>query len=209
MAQLALRDVMSHEFVGVSEADGLLDAVELLREENTTSAVVLRGTEPVGMLTADTVIDVVADDRDLSSVDVAEVMTETPPSLPQSATVAEAGDVMARGGAPRVLVTADGSVEGVLEARDVAPAVAGRTESGGSTPATGGAPGSVAGTTDTPVELAESTSEGFADGPTDEYDEGASPDDYAEQGVCESCGGLAAELGSVNGRLLCTECRSV
>jgi len=209
MAQLALRDVMSRDFVGVSEADELLDAVALLREENTTSAVVLRGTEPVGMLTADTVLDVVADDRDLSSVDVAEVMTDTPASLPQSATVAEAGDVMARSGDHRVLVTADGSVEGVLEARDIAPAVAGRTESGGSTPATGGAPGSVAATTDTPVEMAESTSEEFADGPTDEYAEGAAPDDYAEQGVCESCGSLAAELASVNGRLLCTECRSV
>lgn len=200
---------MSRDFVGVSEADGLLDAVSLLREENTTSAVVLRGTEPVGMLTADTVIDVVADDRDLSSVDVAEVMTETPASLPQSATVTEAGDVMARTGDHRVLVTADDSVEGVLEARDIAPAVAGRTESGGSTPATGGAPGSVAATTDTPVEMAESTSEEFADGPTDEYADGAAPNDYAEQGVCESCGGLAAELASVNGRLLCTECRSV
>ena len=209
MSQLALRDVMSHEFVGVSEADGLLDAVALLREENTTSAVVLRGTEPVGMLTADIVIDVVADDRDLSSVNVADVMADTPAALPRSATVAEAGDVMARTGDPRVLVTTDGTVEGVVEARVIAPAVAGRTESGGSTPATGGAPGSVAGTTDTAVEMAESTNESFEDGPTDEYAEGAAPNDYAEQGVCESCGSLAAELGNVNGRLLCTECRSV
>lgn len=209
MAQLALRDVMSHEFVGVSEADELLDAVALLREENTTSAVVLRGTEPVGMLTADTVIDVVADERDPTSVSVADVMTETPASLPQSATVAEAGDVMARTGDPRVLVTAGDDVEGVLEARDIAPTVAGRTDSGGSRPAAGGGPDSVAGTTDTPVEMAEATGGSFADGPTDEYAEGAAPDDYAEQGVCESCGSLAAELGKVNGRLLCTECRSV
>lgn len=209
MAKLALRDVMSHEFVGVSEADGLLDAVALLREENTTSAVVLRGTDPVGMLTADTVIDVVADERDLSSVDVADVMTDTPAALPRSATVAEASDVMARTGDPRVLVTTDGTVEGVVEARDIAPAVAGRTESGGSTPAASGAPGSLAGTTDTAVEMAESASDEFANGPTDEYADGAAPDDYAEQGVCESCGSLAAELGNVNGRLLCTECRSV
>jgi len=201
---------MSHEFVGVSEADGLLDAVALLREENTTSAVVLRGSEPVGMLTADTVIGVVADDRDPAAIDVAEVMTDTPASLPQSATVAEAGDVMARTGDPRVLVADDDDgVEGVVEARDIAPAVAGRTESGGNTPATGGGPNSVAGTTDTAVEMAESTSEALANGPTDEYAEGAAPDDYAEQGVCESCGGLAAELASINGRLLCTECRSV
>jgi CBS domain-containing protein len=209
MAQLALRDVMSHEFVGVSESDELLDAVALLREENATSAVVLRGSDPVGMLTADTIIEVVADEQDLSTVDVADVMADAPVSLSQDATVAEAGDVMARTGDPSVLVTSDGEVAGVVEARDIAPAVAGRTESGGSTPATGGAPGSVAGTTDTAVEMAESTGEEFADGPTDEYAEGGAPSDYAEQGVCESCGSLAAELANVNGRLLCTECRSV
>jgi len=201
---------MSHEFVGVSESDGLVDAAALLREENATSAVVLRGSDPVGMLTADTVIGTVAEGGDPSAVDVADVMSDTPASLSRDATVAEAGDVMARTGDPRVLVTGDdGEVAGVVEARDIAPAVAGRIESGGSTPATGGGPGSVAGTTDTAVEMAEATGEGLADGPTDEYAEGAAPDDYAEQGVCESCGSLAAELASVNGRLLCTECRSV
>lgn len=200
---------MSHEFVGVSESDGLLDAVALLREENATSAVVLRGSDPVGMLTADTVIEVVADERDPSAVDVADVMGDTPVSLSQDATVAEAGDVMARTGDPCVLATADGEVAGVVEARDIAPAVAGRTESGNGVAAGSPGPGSVAGTTDTAVEMAESTGEGFADGPTDEYAEGGAQNDYAEQGVCESCGSLAAELANVNGRLLCTECRSV
>jgi CBS domain-containing protein len=210
MDQLALRDVMSHEFVGVSESDELLDAVALLREENTTSAVVLRGSDPVGILTSDAVLDLVVSDRDLSTVDVSEAMEETPASLPRSATVAQAGDVMARTGDPRVLVTGgDGNdeVEGVVEARDIAPAVAGRTESGGNSPSSG-APDAVAGTTRVAADPTESPDGEPADGPTDEY-AGGGASDYAEQGVCESCGSLAAELANVNGRLLCTECRSV
>ena len=209
MAQLALRDVMSHEFVGVSESDGLRDAVGLLRAEHVTSAVVLRGSDPVGMLTADAVIEAVADELDLSAVNVADVMAETPVSLSKDTTVAEAGAVLARTGDPCVLVTDGDEVAGVVEARDIGPAVAGRTESGGGVAPAGGAPESVAGTTDTPVEMAESAGDGFADAPADEYAEGGAQNDYAEQGVCESCGGLAAELANVNGRLLCTECRSV
>jgi CBS domain-containing protein len=207
MPQLALRDVMSHEFVGVSESDELLEAVELLRDENTTAAVVLRGSDPVGTVTVDTVLDLVLDDRDLGSVAVSEVMDDTPVTLPQDASVAEAGDLMGRSGDPRVLVTdGNGGVRGVVEARDIAPAVAGRSESAADTPTGSGGVGA-SGTAS--MEMADAASEEYADSPADEYEDGQPATDYAEQGVCESCGSLASELVNVNGRLLCTECRSV
>jgi CBS domain-containing protein len=207
MPQLALRDVMSHEFVGVSESDELLDAVELLREENTTSAVVLRGSDPVGMLTADTVLDLVLDDTDLGSVAVSEVMEDTPVTLPADASVAEAGDMMGRTGDPRVLVTdGEDGVRGVVEARDIAPAVAGRSETAGDAPTGSGGVGASGAAS---MEMADAAAEEYADSPADEYEDGQAASDYAEQGVCESCGSLASELVNVNGRLLCTECRSV
>jgi CBS domain-containing protein len=207
MPQLALRDVMSHEFVGVSESDELLEAVELLREENTTSAVVLRGSDPVGMLTADTVLDLVLDDTDLGAVAVSDVMEETPMTLPQEASVAEAGDLMGRSGDPRVLVTdGNGGVRGVVEARDIAPAVAGRSETAGDAP-TGSSSVGASGTAS--IEMTDAASEEYADSPAEEYEDGQPANDYAEQGVCESCGSLASELVNVNGRLLCTECRSL
>jgi CBS domain-containing protein len=194
MPHLALRDVMSHEFVGVSESDGLLDAVELMREENTTSAVVLRGNDPVGVVTAEAILDLLLDDR-LAETTAADVMEDTPKALPPDAVVADAANAMGRTGDPRVLVTDGDGVRGIVEARDIASTV----------------------TAQLPDQPAETVSAGageknggseFGDGSARE-DFTETQTDYAEQGVCESCGGLTGELVSVNGQLLCIECRSV
>jgi len=180
MDKLALRDVLSREFVGVSESDELLDAVELMRAENTNSAVVLRGSEPVGVVTAETVMDALLEDRDLRDATTADVMDGPPESLSLDASVADAADLMGRTGDPRVLVADDDGVHGVVEARDVAPTVEKQTR---------GAP------------AAPSPSTGSEQAP--------STDSYTQQGVCESCGGLAHELVEVNGQLLCPECQPV
>ena len=49
---VTVREVMEREFVGVSESDGVLETSELLLREGSDLAVVLRGSEPVGVVTA-------------------------------------------------------------------------------------------------------------------------------------------------------------
>ena len=195
MTHLALRDVMSHEFVGVSESDGLLDAVELMRAENTTSAVVLRGNEPVGVVTTEAILDLLLVDERPSETAVSDVMADTPESLPPDAVVADAADAMGRTGDPRVLVTDGDGVRGIVEARDIAPTVTAPLPDQPAETVSAGAGG-------------DTRSNGFGDGSARE-DFTETQTDYAEQGVCESCGGLTGELVSVNGQLLCIECRSV
>ncbi|MCD2199592.1 CBS domain-containing protein [Halobacterium sp. KA-4] len=181
MPQLALRDVLSQEFVGVSESDELLDAVELMRAENTNSAVVLRGTNPVGIVTAETVMDLLLDGHDPNAVTAADVMDGPPESLSLDASVADAADLMGRTGDPRVLVADDDGVHGVVEARDVAPTVEKQLRGAPAAPSA----------------------------PPTGSEQANSADSYSEQGVCESCGGLAHELVDVNGQLLCPECQPV
>jgi CBS domain-containing protein len=180
MPQLALRDVMSQEFVGVSEADPLVDAVELMRTEETHSAVVLRGSDPVGVVTTERVLDLVVDGQDPGEVTVADVMEDTPESLSLDAAVGDAADLMGRTNTPRVLVSDDDGVHGVVEARDVAPVMEPR----------GGASA-------IPVE------------PRDSDLSGDETETFGEQGVCEVCGNLTQELTAVNGELRCPECRAV
>lgn len=180
MSRIALRDVMSHEFVGVSESDALVDAVELMRTEDTTSAVVLRGNDPVGVVTTETVLDLVVDGEDPSDIAVADVMQDTPESLSLDAAVGDAADLMGRTGSPRVLVSDAEGVHGIVEARDVAPVIESRS-----------------GATAVPVEPRSSELS------SDETDT------FGEQGVCEVCGNLTQELTSVNGELRCPECRAV
>jgi CBS domain-containing protein len=181
MAQLALRDVLSHEFVGVSESDDLLDAVGLMREEQTNSAVVLRGSNPVGIVTAESVFDLLLDGQRPENASASDVMENPPESLSLDATVADAANLMGRTGEPRVLVADDDGVHGIVEARDVAPSVEKQIRGAPATPSTHPA----------------------------SSPQGESNESYAEQGVCEGCGGLAHELVDVNGQLLCPECRAV
>lgn len=185
MRSLALRDVMAREFVGVSESDALLDAVELMRTENTGSAVVLRGNSPVGVVTSEAVLDLLVHDGDPASASVETVMENTPPALPPAAPVSDAAELMGRTGGDRVLVADDDGVHGVVEARDLTTAVNERS-----------------GETAEPAPVGPGASRGDTAG-------AAATDEYSAQSICEACGSLARELANVNGQLLCSDCRSV
>ena len=50
-ASITVRDVMTREFVGVSEGDEVVSTARLLLEEGAECAVAMRGREPVGLLT--------------------------------------------------------------------------------------------------------------------------------------------------------------
>ncbi|WP_232685836.1 CBS domain-containing protein [Halobacterium zhouii] len=186
MTRLALRDVMSREYVGVSESDGLLDAVELMRTEDTSSAVVLRGNTPVGVVTSEAVLDLLVDGGDPTASPVEAAMENTPPALSPAASVAEAAELMGRTGDGRVLVADDDGIHGVVEAHDLTSAV---TQRDG--PAAEAGPG------------------GTATPPSADASGGTATDEYSAQSICEACGSLARELANVNGQLLCSDCRSV
>lgn len=185
MRRLALRDVMSREFVGVSESDPLLDAVELMRTEDTGSAVVLRGNVPVGVVSSEAVLDLLVDGGDPASATVEAVMENTPPALSPAAVAADAAEVMARTGDSHVLVADDDGVHGVVEAHDLTSAV---------------------------NERSSQSAEAVPTNPdAARTDAGSAPasDEYSAQSICEACGSLARELANVNGQLLCLDCRSV
>ena len=63
MNDLPVREVMTRDFVGVSESDDLLEAVRTIRNADATGALVLRGGEPVGYLSAGAVLDHLVDRR--------------------------------------------------------------------------------------------------------------------------------------------------
>jgi len=90
---------MSHEFVGVSESDALLDAVELMRAENTTSAVVLRGNESVGLVTTGP-SSTCSSTTHASPTPPYRTSCETRPNRSPDAVVADAANAMGRTGNP-------------------------------------------------------------------------------------------------------------
>lgn len=182
--RVTVRDVMNRSYVGVSEADSVAGAAQLMREEAVHSAVVLRGSEPVGVLDEDRLLDLVADCRDPTETTAGEVMRPAVAVDPDQR-IEHAVGAMTTDGIRHLLVEEGDEIVGsvsehdiltahsVLETRSVAPEAR-------AAPPTGGAGGGAGVHVDRDV--------------------------YSTQGVCESCGSLTRELTSHNGQLVCPDC---
>lgn len=180
---VTVRDVMNRSYVGVSEADSVAGAAELMRQEGVHSAVVLRGSDPVGVLDEDPLIDIVADRRDPTETTAEEVMRPAV-SVDADQRLDQAIAAMATDGLRYLLVEEDGEVVASVSEHDIVTAysvLGGRAERAEAPVAVPGADS---------VDLAT------------EFDEEV----YSTQGVCESCGALTRELTGHNGQLLCSDC---
>lgn len=189
-SDVTVREIMSRDFVGVSEADDITDVAHVLREEGVSTAAVVRGSEPVGIISAVDLLSLVPEQAADSTA--GEFMRDPEAELSPDAPLVEALDWMSTQGTGRLLVVEGEELVGVVTADDLLTATASLLENG----------------TD-PREGAESvgaTSAGAV------VDRAASPEpesEYSTQSVCESCGTLTQQLQNFNGQMLCADCRDV
>ncbi|MDQ2049046.1 CBS domain-containing protein [Natronolimnohabitans sp. A-GB9] len=202
-SELSVRDVLTNEYVGVSESDTVRGAVELMREERASCVLVVRGSEPVGIMTEWDVLGVVSDDRDPAETTVGDVMTAPVISFGPDRSLTDAANAMTRENIRNVVVEDDDGVLGLVTQRDVIAAAgsfqATMTPTRSSEPPLEGNPA------DEPITQSTTTS-------GDELESRAvtnGGDEYSTQGVCEACGSLADSLWDANGQLVCTDCRTV
>ncbi len=187
-SELSVRDALTKEYVGVNESDTVLSVVRLLRRERSSCALVLRGAEPVGIVTEWDVLDLVAEEGDPAETTVDEVMSTPVETIGADRSLTGAADVMTRQKFRNLVVEDEDGLLGVLTQRDVI-AVAGSFQ-----PTTMASPG----------QAVSTTSSAGAD-----EERVPSSDEYTTQGVCEACGSLAESLFESNGQLLCADCRTV
>jgi CBS domain-containing protein len=181
---VTVQEVMDREFVGVSEADSVAESAELMLSEGTESVVVLRGSEPVGVLSQREALSALVE-RD-GDDPVAAAMSEEVPTTTPATTIGEAADMMSSQGTQHLVVTEGDRTVGVLSEHDLittSPFESGReTDAGPETPVAVQADGRVA----------EGAAQGFED-----------------QSICEACGSFARDLATFNGQLLCGDCRDI
>lgn len=187
-----VREVMDREFVAASPSDELLETVELLLREEAEPAVVLEGSEFVGVLgDRDALAAFVGGDA--ASATVGDAMTDSVPTAAPDETLDEARDRMATW-STRWLVVAEGAEpQGVVTEHDVLA---------------GTAIGSEAETTE---DVAPAQEELAGTGTTAAAAEAnaSAAGGFEDQGICEKCGTLNRDLTSFNGALLCADCRDV
>lgn len=191
--EVTVREAMTPEFVGVSEGDDIVAAAELLLEEDTPGAVVLRGNEPVGMLTARDVLGWLVDWGDTADATVSDGMRDGVPTISANRSIDDAAaEMFSRSTSQLVVVDEQGEIQGVLSRSDIVAAT------------------TLAPSTDT-VETVQRESERAETvrNDTESVGDAAGDGGFSDQGICERCGTLAASLATVNGELLCTDCRDV
>lgn len=191
--EVTVREAMTPEFVGISEGDDIIEAAALLLEEETPGAVVLRGNEPVGMLTAKDILGWLVDREDTADATVQEGMRDGVPTISANRSVDDAAaEMFSRSTSQLLVVNEQGELQGVLTRSDI---VASTT---------------LAPANDT-VEAVQRESERAETVRTDAETVGEPTGDggFSDQGICERCGALAASLATVNGELLCGDCRDV
>ncbi|MEF8814602.1 MAG: CBS domain-containing protein [Halovenus sp.] len=195
-ADLTVRDIMDREYVGVSESDGIAETVELLLREDATAAVVLRGQEPVGVLTERDVYAVLAESSNPSEATVGDAPLTTVPTVAPDVSLDVAADKMATRSVSRLRVVDNGETLGLVTEHDILAARAPQAVE--STKRQAEADADAAATT------------GAVDAGTREaFGSENRQDEFGEQSICEGCGTLTRDLSSFNGQLLCPDCRDI
>lgn len=183
-----IRDVMTREYVGVSESDSVLGAVQLMRDDRVGSVVVLRGQEPVGILTEWDVLGLVADGADPATVEVSEVMSKPVLSMSETRSLADAAGRMSNENIRRLVVVDEGNeLAGILTERDIITASASLGRA--------------------PVEAGETRP--FDRSVETTVSGNGRSTEYSSQSICENCGSLARDLNDFNGQLICADCREM
>ena len=192
---VTVREVMEREVLGVSESDSVLETAELLIREDADLAVVVRGAEPVGVVTDRDVLAHVVDGGDPETATVEDVMTESVPTVPAEETLPEARDQMSALSSSWLVVSDGGAPDGVVTGDDLLATSTLGTEA-----------------TATERETRQQTvqEQMTAAASNASNSTGSAADDaFDEQGICEMCGALTRDLTSFNGQLLCADCRDI
>ncbi|MEF8853208.1 MAG: CBS domain-containing protein [Haloarculaceae archaeon] len=195
-----VREVMDGEYVGVSESDTVRETAELLLSEGVGSVVVLRGSDPVGLVTRGDALGAFVSDE--GGAEVSNVMRSTVPTVSPGTTLGEAADELAAMDTGHLVVTDGSEPVGVLTEHDLvaaSPFAPGRDPVEPATAAVGRSD-------DPDVEYGEEFDEDY-DGQLE--GSGAAGRPFEDQSICEGCGSLARDLSTFNGQLLCADCRDI
>lgn len=185
---LTIRDVMTPDFVGVTEGDSIGDVIEVLSESNTRGVLVQRGSDVVGVVDEGDLLDHLVDDGGVD--DGIDSIVRPPPM-----TVRAQEDLL------QFLSRMPNEDLGLLPVLDDEDSLAGVLSMADLL--------SVAASQLTAITaVSEPTSEPGNQSPM-ETPPSATPADTSTMSVCESCGTLSQDIQEFNGQMLCQDCRSV
>ncbi|WP_246988065.1 CBS domain-containing protein [Halorientalis marina] len=187
---VTVREVMRREYVAASEGDSLHETAALMLEESVDAVVVLRGQEPVGMLTERDVLERAVETGSLDGLTVADAMATDLPTVTPDESLSGATELISGADTRRLLVTEEGQPVGIVSEHDVVTASTLSPDMNGARS----------------VETDEAM---MTDAVAPTAESATADTEYSNQGICEVCGSLTRDLSTFNGQLVCNDCKDV
>ena len=120
-SEMAVRDVMETTFVAANEDETVKKLTIDMRKRKIASAIILREGEPIGIITEADVIDsVIVEGNDPNETIAKDIMSAPLYSVPPSATISEAANLMDIHNIRHVPVIEKHKILGVVTAKDIA-----------------------------------------------------------------------------------------
>lgn len=186
-ADLTVKDVMTTEYLGVSESDDLSDVATMVLDENASVVAVTRGKGVQGMVSDRMLLAALLKVGAENDRTIDQWMMSDPPVISPEADLAEAAALLADEDTSHLFVLHGDDLVGVLSENDMLTAITSML------------------TTESMVDEEREFSS-----MSEEEDESVDePSDVSLQSVCEVCGTLKSDLSNFNGQLVCMDCRSV
>jgi CBS domain-containing protein len=177
--EIPVRDIMTRPVITADADLDILSAALRMSSANVGSLIIVKGSEPIGILTErDLVKKIIAQAIDPRDVKAGEIMSKPVVSIDPDASLREAATLMLRSGVKRLPVISSGTLVGIITDTDLVS-------------------GSSLGMNDVLSDLMEMHRESIH----------LEQPSGVVRGICEVCGQLSDSLESVNGELVCWSCR--
>ena len=118
---LYAKDILEKEFISLPRRATVLDAAKVMRDRHHGFAIVVSGEgSPEGIVTEwDVLAHVVAEARNPAEVYLEEIMSRSLVSVDVAVGIGQVAQTMSQRGTRRVLVTKDGKIVGIIQARTI------------------------------------------------------------------------------------------
>jgi CBS domain-containing protein len=117
---VSVKDVMSRDVVSISVNETVYDAANYMKENGVSALIVLRGRNPLGILTEkDIVRRVVCEKKDPEKTLVGAVMSTPLIAITPLASLEDAADAFRQGKVKKLAVISGGVLEGIVSVTDI------------------------------------------------------------------------------------------
>lgn len=124
---IKVKDAMVAKVVTATPSQTVLEATMIMKKEDVGSVIIIENGQPMGIATREDIINKVAsEDKQASKVLLRDIMSKTLVTCTPESDISEVAKVMSKHGFERIPVVDNGSLVGIISAREiasVAPAV--------------------------------------------------------------------------------------